>query len=91
VSESEQARSAEVYVLAMSIGPIAVGSDLDTLKRRAEKEEKENASEFKWERDEWTGWTERLLLKYVSKSTGRWNKSRYFIDKVPVLDAEGPQ
>lgn len=85
MSELAEARGAEVYVLAMSVGPDAVGTDLELLKRRAEKKEEWCASEFKWERDKYTGWTERLLLRYVSKSTGRWNKSSYYIDKVEVL------
>lgn len=87
MSESAEARSAEVYVLALSVGPDAVSTDLELLKRRAEKKEEWHASEFKWERDKYTGWTERLLLRYLSKDTGRWNKSGYYIDKVPVLEA----
>jgi hypothetical protein len=87
MSESAEARSAEVYVLAMSVGPDAVSTDLEMLQRRAEKKEEWRASEFKWERDPYTGWTERLQLRYLSKDTGRWNKSGYYIDKVKVLDA----
>jgi hypothetical protein len=84
VSESAEARSAEVYVLAMSVGPEAVSTDLELLKRTAEMRESA-ASEFEWRRDEYIGWTERLQLHYVSKSTGRWNKSGHYIDKVKVL------
>jgi hypothetical protein len=87
VDESAEARSAEVYVLALSVGPDAASTDLELLKRRAEKKEEWHASEFKWERDKYTGWTERLLLRYLSKDTGRWNKSGYYIDTVPVLEA----
>lgn len=74
---------AETFVLAMSIGPIAVSDDLEALKGMAEERERSNATEFKWLRDGDAGWTERLLLGYVSKVTGRWNKSGYFIDSVP--------
>jgi hypothetical protein len=69
----------------MSVGPNTVSTDLELLKRRAEKKEEWHASEFKWERDEYVKWTERLQLRYLSKSTGRWNKGSYFIDKVQVL------
>jgi hypothetical protein len=71
----------------MTVGPVAAGADLEPLKAKAEKSEEWAATEFKWERDEHTGWTERLQLRYISKATGRWNKSAYYIDKVPVLDS----
>ncbi|MGW0626148.1 hypothetical protein [Streptomyces sp. NPDC002758] len=89
MSESAEARSAEVYVLAMSVGPEAVSTDLELLKRTAEKKEEWAASEFEWRRDQYIGWTERLQLHYVSKSTGRWNKSGHYIDKVKVLENAG--
>jgi hypothetical protein len=90
MSSSAEARSAEVYVLAMSVGPEAVSTDLELLKRTAEKKKEEwAASEFDWRRDEYIGWTERLQLHYVSKSTGRWNKSGHYIDKVKVLENAG--
>jgi hypothetical protein len=84
-----EARSAEVYVLAMSVGPEAVSTDLELLKRTAEKKEEWAASEFEWRRDPYIGWTERLQLHYVSKSTGRWNKSGHYIDRVKVLEKAG--
>jgi hypothetical protein len=84
-----EARSAEVYVLAMSVGPEAVSTDLELLKRTAEKKEEWAASEFEWRRDPYIGWTERLQLHYVSKSTGRWNKSGHYIDRVKVLEEAG--
>lgn len=89
MSESAEARSAEVYVLAMSVGPEAVSTDLELLKRLAENNQEWSAVEFEWKRDEYVGWTERLQLHYISKSTGRWNKSGHYIDKVPVLDDGG--
>jgi hypothetical protein len=84
-----EARSAEVYVLAMSVGPEAVSTDLELLQRTAEKKEEWAASEFEWRRDPYIGWTERLQLHYVSKSTGRWNKSGHYIDRVKVLEKAG--
>lgn len=85
MSESAEAQSAELYVLALSVGPDAISADLELLKRRAEKKESWHADEFKWERDIYTKHAERLLLHHVSKDTGRWNKSGYYIDKVKVL------
>jgi hypothetical protein len=84
-----EAQPAETYVLALSVGPSAVSTDLEALKRRAEKKEAWHASEFKWEVDQGWGTKGRLQLHYVSESTGRWNKSGYFIDKIQVVGAEG--
>jgi hypothetical protein len=91
VSESAEAQSAEVYVLAMSVGPVRVSTDLDALKALAEKRQAGAvlATEFKWDPDEWNKDAERVLLYHVSKATGKWNKSGYYIDKVPVLDDGG--
>jgi hypothetical protein len=85
--EAGQAQSAEMYVLAMSVGPVRVSTDLDALKALAEKRQAGAvlATEFKWDPDEYSKDAERVLLYHVSKATGKWNKSGYYIDKVPVL------
>lgn len=91
--EAGQARSAETYVLASNIGPTAVGSDLDALKRHAEQSLLKAAygSEFDWRPDPYVGWTSRVLLYYKSPDTGRWNKQGFYIDTVKVLGNEEQQ
>lgn len=82
---------ATMYVLCLSGGPLAVGPNLDVLKKRGEAYEaryRPDAVKFKWELEQSTDEDDELRFYYFSKYTGRWHNCDLAINEVPLLEGE---
>ncbi len=78
-----------MYVVHSGSFPMGVSTDIRPLMEMAQDSVAKYTDPVEWDwQPDYAMKEKRLRLRYVSRRTGRWNSSDYYISTVKVLEAE---